>query len=115
MENAMSLIADVSGDTFDADVIKSDVPVLLDFHAKWCGPCKAMVPTLTDVAKEYAGEVKILKIDIDEEPELAQRFGIRGVPTFIMMNKGEVQETVTGALTRGKFSALFERYLDAGQ
>lgn len=107
----MSLIPDVSSATFEAEVIQSEIPVLLDFHAKWCAPCKAMMPALTDVAREYEGEAKIVKIDIDEEPELAERFGIRGVPTLIVMQNGENKGTMTGAGTRGNIAALLERHI----
>lgn len=107
----MSLIADVSSDTFETEVVQSDIPVLLDFTAKWCGPCKAVMPILNDVAREYEGEAKIVKIDIDEEPGLTKQFQVRGVPTFILMHRGEVKERYSNAMTRGNLSALFERYL----
>lgn len=108
----MSIIADVTGESFEADVLKSPIPVLLDFHAVWCGPCKAMEPVLDDVAREYEGDAKIVKIDIDKEPALAERFGIKGVPTLILMHGGEEKEHLNGARTRGNIAALFERYLD---
>jgi thioredoxin 1 len=111
----MSLITDVSADTFEAEVVQSDIPVLLDFHAVWCGPCKAMEPLLKDVAREYEGDAKIVKIDIDAETALAERFAIKSVPTLILMHKGEVKEHVSGARTRGNIAALFERYMDAGE
>lgn len=107
----MSMIENVTTAQFAAEVENSEMPVLLDFTAKWCGPCKAVMPLLNDVAREYEGDGKIVKIDIDEEPELAKRFAIRGVPTFIMMHKGEVKERFSGAMTRGNLSALFERYI----
>ena len=107
----MSLITNVSTAEFEKDVVQSTIPVLLDFTATWCGPCKAVMPILNDVAREYEGEVKIVKIDIDAEPDLAKRFEIRGVPTFIMMNKGEIKERYSAAMTRGNISAMFERHI----
>lgn len=107
----MGTIPDIKTDLFEAEVLKSDIPVFVDFHATWCGPCKAMVPALDDVAREYDGEVKIVKVDIDAEPELAKTYGVRSVPTFIMMNKGEAVERYSGGMTRGKLSGIFERYV----
>jgi thioredoxin 1 len=111
----MSLITDVSADTFETEVVQSDIPVLLDFHAVWCGPCKAMEPLLNDVAREYEGDAKIVKIDVDAESALAEKFGIKSVPTLILMYKGEIKEHDLGVRTRGGIAALFERYMDAGE
>lgn len=111
----MDTIDDITTSQFEAEVLRSDIPVFVDFHATWCGPCKAAYPALVDMAKEYAGEVRIVKVDIDAEPEVAQTYGVRSVPTFLMVKGGEVKERFNGALTRGKMSALFEQYLEGGQ
>lgn len=111
----MSLIDDIKTDEFEARVLKSDIPVFVDFHAVWCGPCKAMAPALDDMAREFEGEVKIVKIDIDAEPKLAETYAVQGVPTFIMVKNGEVQERFSGGMTRGAMSAIFERFAGADQ
>lgn len=106
----MSTIDDISTERFDAEVTESSIPVFVDFHAVWCGPCKAAMPALLDMAREFESEVRIVKIDIDAEPDLAARFSVKGVPTFLLIADGEVRERFSGALTRGRMSALFERY-----
>lgn len=111
----MSLIDDIKTEDFEAKVLKSDIPVFVDFHALWCGPCKAMAPALEDMAREFEGEMKIVKIDIDAEPKLAETYAVQGVPTFIMVKGGEIVERMSGGMTRGAMSALFERFVDADQ
>ena len=106
----MTDIVDVTTGSFESDVLESKIPVLLDFHAKWCGPCKAIMPILSDIAKEYDGEVKIVKIDVDEEPDLAKRYAVRGIPTLILLSGGDVKERYSGGMSRGSLSALFERH-----
>ena len=86
----------VSEDAFDYAVIKSPVPVLVDFWAPWCGPCKMIAPILDEIAKEQAGKVRIAKVDVDENPALAARFNIRGIPTMMIFQDGNVKETIVG-------------------
>ncbi len=81
---------------FDTDVIKSNVPVVVDFWAEWCGPCQAMLPVLDEVATEIGTTAKVLKVNVDENGELAQRYGIRGIPTMIFFKNGEVAKTLVG-------------------
>lgn len=81
---------------FAKEVVQSETPVLVDFFAPWCGPCRALAPVLEDLAKVYAGRVKIVKVDVDESPELASRFGIRGVPTLMGFRDGKAVDTVVG-------------------
>lgn len=111
----MSLIAEISEAVFATEVLKADQPVLVDFHAQWCGPCKAMAPALEDVAREYEGLARIVKVDIDAQPGLAQTYSIRGVPTLLLIAGGEVKERYTGGLGRGKLSEILERHLEPGQ
>ncbi|PVM84477.1 thioredoxin [Caulobacter radicis] len=111
----MTQIDDVKTDEFETLVLKSDLPVFVDFHATWCGPCKAMMPALEDIAREYQGEIKIVKVDIDAEPKIAETYGILGVPTFIMMQGGQAKERVSGGMTRGKLAAIFERFAGEAQ
>ena len=93
---ANELIKHVTDATFEADVVKSGTPVLVDFWAEWCGPCRALGPVLEEVAQESGPKVQIVKVNVDEAPELANRFGIRGIPTMILFKNGEVKSTLMG-------------------
>jgi thioredoxin 1 len=88
----------VTDSTFDAEVVRSATPVLVDFYADWCGPCNMIAPVLERLAGEYAGKVKIVKVNVDEEGDLANRFGISGIPTMIFFKDGKAVDHVVGAL-----------------
>lgn len=90
----------VSDADFEAEVLNSSEPVLVDFYAEWCGPCKAMAPALEEVAKEMAGKVKITKIDVDDNPEITNKYQIQAMPTLIMFKDGEIAARHTGALVQ---------------
>jgi thioredoxin 1 len=92
----------VSDSTFEQEVLKSTEPVLVDFFAEWCGPCKAMAPALDQVAKELEGKVKIVKLDVDQNPKVTGTYGIRAMPTLIMFKDGKVAAQHTGALVQKK-------------
>ncbi|HET6321185.1 MAG TPA: thioredoxin [Hyphomicrobium sp.] len=92
----------VSDNTFEQEVLKSTEPVLVDFFAEWCGPCKAMAPALEQVAKEMQGKVKIVKLDVDQNPGVTGKYGIRAMPTLIMFKNGQVAAQHTGALVQKK-------------
>jgi len=92
--------AKVSDANFEAEVLKSAEPVVVDFFAEWCGPCKAMAPALEEVAKELEGKVKVAKIDVDENPEITTRYQIQAMPTLIMFKDGEIAARHTGALVQ---------------
>jgi thioredoxin 1 len=96
---------------FDQEVLKSDTPVLVDFTATWCGPCRQIAPLVEQLAGEYAGRVKVTKLDIDESPGTAQKYGIRGVPTLYMFRGGEVVAQQVGAVPKGTIAQLMERAL----
>jgi thioredoxin 1 len=92
----------VTDASFDQEVLKSSEPVLVDFHAQWCGPCKAMAPALEEVAKDLKGKVKIVKIDVDENPKVTGTYGIRAMPTLILFKGGKVAAQHTGAIVQKK-------------
>ncbi len=94
---------------FDEEVLKSDVPVLVDFTAVWCGPCKQVGPLVDQIADEYVGRVKVTKLDIDESPGTAQKFGIRGVPTLLVIKNGEVVGQQVGAVPKSTIAQLIDR------
>ena len=92
---------DVTEATWDAEVLNSETPVLVDFWAEWCGPCHAVAPVLDRIAEERAGELKIVKVNIDEEQGLAQRYGVASIPMMILFENGEPQASAVGAMPKG--------------
>lgn len=104
-------IVHATDDTFDAEVIKADTPVLVDYWAEWCGPCKMIAPVLEEVAEAYAGRIRVVKLNIDENPETPPRFGIRGIPTLMIFRNGSVEATKVGALTRSQLTAFIDSNL----
>ena len=98
----ISMANAVTDSTFDEEVLKSSEPVLVDFHAVWCGPCKAMAPALDQVASEMKGKVKIVKVDVDENPGVTGKYGVRAMPTLIMFKGGKVAAQHTGAIVQKK-------------
>lgn len=104
-------IQQVSDASFEEDVIRSDLPVLVDYWAEWCGPCKMIAPILTEIAGEYDGRLKVAKLNIDENPATPPRYGIRGIPTLILFKNGEVEATKVGALSKSQLTAFLEQHL----
>ena len=91
----------VTDDSFEADVLKSDTPVLIDFWAEWCGPCRAIGPVVEELAKEYDGRLKVVKMNVDENPQTPSRYGVRGIPNLILFKGGEVRDQIIGAVPKG--------------
>jgi thioredoxin 1 len=97
--------------TFESTVITPGEPALVDFWAPWCGPCRAIGPVLEEIAQEYAGRVKVVKVNVDESPELSRRFGIRSIPSLLFIKAGEVRESRVGSMPKSQLAAFIDRNL----
>lgn len=104
-------IINVTDATFEDEVVKADGPVLVDYWAEWCGPCKMIAPVLEEIAKEYDGQLKVCKLNIDENNETPPKFGIRGIPTLMLFKGGNVEATKVGALSKSQLSAFIDANL----
>lgn len=104
-------IVHVTDDTFDAEVLQSSLPVLVDYWADWCGPCKMIAPILDEISDEYDGKVKIAKLNIDESPKTPPNYGIRGIPTLMLFKGGDVEATKVGAVSKSQLTAFIDSNL----
>ena len=101
----------VSDSTFDAEVLQSQLPVLVDFWAEWCVPCRMITPILDEVAKEYAGRLTVTKLNVDENQQTPQKFGIRGIPTLMLFKNGNVEATKVGAVSKSQLVAFIDSHI----
>ena len=104
-------ISHVTDASFDADVLKSSTPVLVDYWAEWCGPCKMIAPILDEVSKDYDGRLKIAKMNVDENRDVPAKFGIRGIPTLMLFKGGQLAATKVGALSKAQLTAFIDSHL----
>ena len=104
-------IKHVSDESFDSDVLQSETPVLVDYWAEWCGPCKMIAPVLEDMAKDYAGRLTVAKLDIDANPGVTSKYAIRGIPTLILFKGGQVHAQKVGAMSRSQLAAFVDSNL----
>lgn len=101
----------VTDDSFETEVLQSEVPVLVDYWAEWCGPCKMIAPVLEEIVGDYAGKLKIAKLNIDENSATPPKFGIRGIPTLMIFKNGDVEATKVGALSKSQLTAFIDSVL----
>jgi len=106
-------VKDITDGTFEAEVVNCNLPVLVDFWAEWCGPCRMMTPVVESVAQKFAGKAKIVKINVDDNQSVTQRFGIKGIPTMIVFKDGKEAERIVGATNEGAVSRIIEEQLNS--
>lgn len=101
----------VNDKNFSSEVLQSNLPVLVDFWATWCGPCRAISPIIEELAKEFSGRVKVTKLNVDENPATPSQYGVRGIPTLILFKEGKVLEQIVGSVPKARLKAMIEKAL----
>ncbi len=104
-------VTDVSDSSFEKDVLQADRPVLVDFWAAWCAPCRMLQPTVAEVAEQYAASARVVKVNVDDNPSVSQRYGIKGIPTLILFKGGKEEERVVGAMSKDVISRMIEKHV----
>jgi len=104
-------INNITDSSFEQDVLQAEGPVLVDYWAEWCGPCKMIAPVLNEIAEEYAGKVKVCKLNIDENPATPPKYGVRGIPTLMLFKNGNVEATKVGAMSKSQLAAFLDGHL----
>ena len=105
-------VKEVNDTSFETDVLQSKQPVLVDFWAAWCAPCRMIAPTVEAVAEQYSGSASVVKLNVDENPSISQRYGIKGIPTLILFREGKEEERIVGATSKESLSRLIEKSLN---
>ncbi len=108
---ASEKVAAFTDSNFDAEVLKSDKPVLVDFWAVWCAPCRAVAPVIDEIASDYDGKIKVGKVNVDENQIIPGKYGIRGIPTVILFNKGQVADQIVGAAPKNSFKQMVDKVI----
>ena len=106
-------VKDVNDNSFEQDVLQSDQPVLVDFWASWCAPCRMIAPTVEAIAEKYAGTARVVKVDVDDNPSISQRYGIKGIPTLILFKGGKEEERIVGATSKDALSRMIDKHTSA--
>ncbi|HEX8476052.1 MAG TPA: thioredoxin [Pyrinomonadaceae bacterium] len=104
-------VSEVSDQNFEKDVLQSEQPVLVDFWAQWCAPCRMLTPIVEAVAEQYEGSARVVKVNVDDSPAISQRYGIKGIPTLIVFKNGQEQERIVGATSKESISRLIDKHL----
>lgn len=101
----------ITDDTFNAEVLQSPLPVLVDYWAEWCGPCRMIAPILDEVSQEYAGRLNVAKLNVDENQQTPQKYGVRGIPTLMLFKNGNIEATKVGALSKSQLTAFIDSHI----